>query len=102
MTYPSGATVTYTRDATGRITGVTAKPTATASAVTILSDVDYLPFGPISMMTFGNGRVLTKAYDQNYGVDAVADNAAGGLSIDLGLDAVGNVVAIDERLVTGT
>jgi YD repeat-containing protein len=69
--------------------------------VTIVSDIDYLPFGPANVITFGNGRALTKTYDQDYGIDAVTDSATGGLSIDLGLDDVGNVTAIDERLTTG-
>jgi RHS repeat-associated protein len=101
ITYPSGATVTYTRDATGRITGVSGQPTVGATAVTLISDVDYLPFGPANVITFGNGRTLTKSYDQNYGIDAVTDSASGGLSIDLGLDDVGNVTSIDERLTGG-
>src|SRR5688572_20186441 len=45
--------------------------------------------------------MLTKAYDQNYAIDAITDSATGGLSIDVGLDAVGNVTALDERLATG-
>ncbi|GAB2490111.1 RHS repeat-associated core domain-containing protein [Arenimonas alkanexedens] len=101
MTYPSGATVTYTRDANGRITGISGKPTAAAATVSLVSDVTYLPFGPANVITFGNGRRLTKAYDLNYGIDAVTDSAAAGLSLDLGLDDVGNVTALDERLATG-
>ena len=73
ITYPSGAVVTYLRDATGRITGVTAQPTAGSAAVTVVSDVDYLPFGPATSMTFGNGRLLARTYDANYGIDAITD-----------------------------
>src|SRR5688572_18170281 len=80
ITYPSGASVTYTRDAAGRVTGVAAKSSPTATPVALLSDIDYLPFGPVGKLTWGNGRTLTKAYDQNYAIDAVTDSATGGLS----------------------
>ena len=101
MTYPSGAVVSYLRDSTGRITGVTAKPTASGAAVTVVSDVDYLPFGPATLMTFGNGRTLDKTYDANYGIEAIADSAVDGVALDFTLDAVGNVTGLDERLAGG-
>ena len=101
MTYPSGAVVTYQRDAAGRITGVMAQPTAGSAAVTVVSDVDYLPFGPATLLTFGNGRTLDKTYDANYGIAAIADSAVDGLTLDYTLDAVGNVTGLDERLAGG-
>ena len=98
MTYPSGAVVTYLRNANGQITRVDAKPTAAAAQVTVVSGVSYLPFGPLNTLTFGNGRVLTKAYDQNYGIDAVSDSAASNpLFQDMTLNAVGNLTGLTER-----
>jgi hypothetical protein len=35
--------------------------------------------------------MATKAYDENYAVEAITDSATGGLSIVYGHDAVGNV-----------
>lgn len=102
MTYPSGAVVTYLRDSTGRITGVTAKPTASASPVTVVSDVDYLPFGPATLMTFGNGRTLDRSYDQNYGIAGISDSAVDGVDLDYTLDAVGNVTGLAERTAGGS
>jgi RHS repeat-associated protein len=101
ITYPSGAVVTYQRDANGRITGVTAKPTATAAQVTLVSDVDYLPFGPASRMSFGNGRTLDRTYDANYGIAGISDSAVDGVDLDYTLDAVGNVTGLGERLTGG-
>jgi RHS repeat-associated protein len=97
MTYPSGAIVTYLRNAKGQITGVSAKPTAAAAQVTMVSNVTYLPFGPLNTLTFGNGRVLTKAYDQNYDIDKVSDNSTTGLSEDSTVNVMGNITAITER-----
>lgn len=101
LTYPSGARVTYQRDAAGRISGIQVKRTPTTAVETLVSATAYEPFGPLSQLTFGNGRVLSKAYDQNYGIDSVADSAPGGLSLDFTLDAVGNITGIQERLATG-
>jgi RHS repeat-associated protein len=102
MTYPSGAIVTYGRDAAGRITGVMARPTATAAETTLVSDVDYLPFGPATRLTFGNGRTLDRSYDANYGIDAVTDSAVDGVDLDYTLDAIGNVTGLAERQASGT
>ena len=38
------------------------------SATTIVSNTSYLPFGPLNVLTFGNGRTLTKSYDQDYAI----------------------------------
>jgi RHS repeat-associated protein len=101
MTYPSGAIVTYLRNAKGQITNVSAKPTAAAAQVTMVSNATYLPFGPLNTLTFGNTRVLTKAYDQNYDIDKVSDSATDGLSEDSTVNVMGNITAITER-TTGT
>jgi RHS repeat-associated protein len=97
MTYPSGAIVTYLRNAKGQITGIDAKPTAAAAQVSLISNATYLPFGPLNTLTFGNSRVLTKAYDQNYDIDKVSDNSTTGLSQDSTVNLMGNITAITER-----
>jgi RHS repeat-associated protein len=60
-----------------------------------------LPLGAATLVTFGNGRTLDKAYDANYGIAAIADSAVDGLALDYTLDAVGNVTGLDERLAGG-
>ncbi len=47
-------------------------------------------------------RVLSKAYDQNYAIEAITDSASGGLDLDYTLDAVGKVVGLAERETAGT
>jgi len=44
-------------------------------------------------LTFGNGRTLSKTYDQNYWIDTVTGTPAG-LSLDFGTDDVGNIVGL--------
>jgi RHS repeat-associated protein len=96
MTYPSGAIVVYLRDAAGNIRNLGVKPPA-AAQMTLVSNVTYLPFGPIKQLTFGNGRVQTFNYDSSYGIDSVSDTALlDGLSEDYTLDLAGNVTGITE------
>jgi RHS repeat-associated protein len=101
ISYTSGsntAVITYFRNPNGQVERIDVKPTSTAAQVPLVSAVTYLPFGPINTITFGNGRVLTKAYDQNYAIDAVSDSAASNpLSLDLSVNSVGNVTGLTER-----
>jgi RHS repeat-associated protein len=92
ITYPSGAIVTYTRNSIGQITGVTYQANATATAQTLISSATYLPFGPLNVLTFGNGRTLTKTYDSDYAIDKVVSSGASGLIIDATVDVLGHVV----------
>lgn len=98
MTYPSGAIVTLLRDANGQVRRVDAVPKAGGAQVLLVDNVSYLPFGPLTSLTFGNGRILTKAYDANYGIDKVSDSATSNpLSEDFTLNPVGNVIGLTER-----
>jgi RHS repeat-associated protein len=93
LTYPGGGRARYGRDAQGRINRVWWRPSGTTTETTVVSAASYLPFGPLGSLTFGNGRTLAKAYDQNYWIDAVNGTPAG-LSLDFGTDAVGNIVGL--------
>ena len=103
LIYPSGASATYGRDAQGRITGVTTVPVAGGSSATLVATVTYLPFGPLQSLTYGNSRVLTKAYDGNYDIDKVSDSAASNpISEDFTVDTAGRITALSERTSTAT
>lgn len=65
VTYPSGTVVQYTRNNLGQITSVTSTPSGGA-AQTVVSNATYLPFGPVSSYTLGNGQVVSRNYDANY------------------------------------
>ncbi len=95
ITYPSGAIVSYTRNALGQITAVTYKANATASAQTLVANASYLPFGPLSQITFGNGRTLSKTYDKDYAISQIASSDPNGLTLQAGVDALGNLTRVD-------
>jgi RHS repeat-associated protein len=98
LTYPSGATTRYLRDSQGRTIGIMGKPTAAASEISLVNSATYLPFGPLDSLTFGNGRLQSRSFDLNYGIDEISDNGAANdaFFIDFQLDTLGNVVALDE------
>lgn len=68
MTYPSGRQVSFTRDVMGRITAVE------SGEDSIASDIDYLPFGPVTGMTMGNDIQVNRSYDLDYRVTSLTDD----------------------------
>jgi len=61
MTYPSGLTASYQTDADGQITGVT------DGDQTLISDINYLPFGPAESAVFGDNLfIVTRDHNQRY------------------------------------
>ncbi|HUD43666.1 MAG TPA: RHS repeat-associated core domain-containing protein [Dokdonella sp.] len=92
LTYPSGGIATYTRNTIGQISGITWKANASATPQTLVSSATYYPFGPLNVLTYGNGRTLTKTYDQDYAIDAIQSSHVDGLKMDLTVDVMGNIV----------
>ncbi len=91
ITYPSGALVAYTRDATGRVNKVTYQPSG-GSQQTLVKTVIYYPFGPPRIIKFDNDRTLTKTYDASYTIKSVISSHTGGLHLNFSVDAVYNIV----------
>ena len=54
----------YTRNANGQITQV--DTTVNSTATTVASSISYLPFGPVTGLTYGNSLTLTASFDQDY------------------------------------
>jgi RHS repeat-associated protein len=61
------------------------------ATIPLLDGVDYYPFGPVKLVTFHNGRKLSKFYDQDYPIDKVISTAPTGLLIDAVPDVLGNL-----------
>jgi RHS repeat-associated protein len=89
ITHPSGNQVNYTYDADGRVSGVTA--TTSSGTTTLVSNVSYLPFGPVSGYTLGNGQAITRTYDANY---RLTDLVSPAFTLHLARDAMGDITAI--------
>jgi YD repeat-containing protein len=94
MTYPSGRIVTYACDAMGRVSGVTTQQNAAAAVQTILSNVQWNPYGPPAQMSFGYGGVATFTTDTDYRITRYQVGAAAdpGAIIDRSLIWIGDTV----------
>ncbi|MCB9654303.1 MAG: RHS repeat protein [Deltaproteobacteria bacterium] len=90
MTYPSGMVVSLTRDLSGRCRSISALLPGGSSPVPVLSEVTYMPFGPMSGYLLPGGQRHTRTYDALYRPTEIltqgiahwryAYNAAGGLT----------------------
>lgn len=78
MTYPDGTLVDYLRDTQLQVKeiGVTG-----GTRQVLLNNATYLPAGPASAWTYGNGRTMTRGYDLDYRATGVRDPGVGGLDI---------------------
>jgi RHS repeat-associated protein len=90
ITTPSQTVTQYSRDGAGRISGVAVTPSGGASQ-TVVSAVSYLPFGPISSYTLGNGQTITRSYDANY---QLTDLTSLALNLHFARDVMGNIIAL--------
>jgi len=93
LTYPDGTVADYVRNALGRVVEVGVTRSGSSREV-LLSQASYAPFGPVTSWTYGNGRILNRAYNQNYQPIAIQDTAVGGLDLGFGFDAVGNLTQL--------
>ena len=98
--YPSGRTVDYVRDAAGRVSSVSTRKSPTTEPVVAVWNVQYLPFGPIAGMSFGNGLATTFSHDQDYRLTAATTSgpSASVQDLDYDRDLAGNVTAITDLL----
>ncbi len=86
MTYPGGMTLTYQRDADGRISGIL------ADGQPVVSSVSYMPFGPAKDKTFGSGFItVSKIYDNRYRLSRI--QAGRTADYQYGYDAAGNIAS---------
>lgn len=93
MTYPSGMQVSYVRDTVERITEVDANGSPVVSGIT------YRPFGPITLLTYGNGLAETRSYDQSYKLLSITATGVQDLSFHYDQDS--DIVGITDGLNSG-
>jgi len=91
---PSATLMKYTRDGIGRVTAVKYRLSGQGADTTLVSAVTYYPFGPVASITYANGRVLNRTYDQDYVISGVTDTGTGGLNLTFGRDVLGNLTQV--------
>ena len=84
MTYPSGLSLSYTRDTGGRIIGIN------LNGAPLVSTTSHLPFGPLKAATLGSVNLI-RNYDQRYNVNQIK---AGGFDYTYTRDNGGHVTGI--------
>jgi RHS repeat-associated protein len=93
QTLPSGAVVKFGY-ATGEVNTVAVRLPGSSVDLPLINGIERLPFGPVSKLTYGNGRTQTRAYDLDYAIDRITSSEASGWTQDYGVDAVGNLTSI--------
>ncbi len=91
MTYPSGRTVTYSRDAAGRISDVRLAGFGGRDLATSLL---HEPFGPVAGLVYGNGLVLSRQFD--LGGRLTAQQAGTVQQLGWQYDAAGNIIGLSD------
>ncbi|WP_281849297.1 RHS repeat-associated core domain-containing protein [Dyella sp. GSA-30] len=90
VTYPSGSVAKYGRNILGQIASVTVTPSGGAGQA-VVSNVTYLPFGPVVGYTLGNGQAVTRNYDENY---RLLDLASPSFSLHFTRDVMGSIASL--------
>ncbi|MGK2859975.1 MAG: RHS repeat-associated core domain-containing protein [Thermoanaerobaculia bacterium] len=90
LTYPSARAVDTAYDYAGR--PVTASGKVGNKSTSYVAATSYLPFGPMTSMTSGNGLVKTMTYDTRYRLDRLTLGTVA--DYDYGYDNAGNITSI--------
>ncbi|WP_339494157.1 RHS repeat-associated core domain-containing protein [Pseudomonas sp. RA_105y_Pfl2_P56] len=65
IAYPAGFNISYLRNTAGQVTRVQIQH-GNEAPFDLARDLDYLPFGPLKSLTWGNGITLQRTYDRDY------------------------------------
>ena len=95
ITYPDGRTVDYSYDTAGNISQVTSTDNQ-ANTQTVLSAMQYQPFGPMTSQLFGNGVTVGKTIDQDYRQQSLS--TLGILERAYNFDANSNIISISDLI----
>jgi len=96
MVYPSGRIVDYVRDGAGRISAITTKEDSVASSVDVVTNITYMPFGPVKSYTYGNGISQTLSFDLDYRITGIdTSGLTSVLNLGYGYDNSNNIEILD-------
>jgi RHS repeat-associated protein len=98
ITQPSGSQVSYTHNQAGQVTAMTVTP-PNGAPTTVISDITYLPFGPITSYQLGNGHHVTREYDANYRLKDLTSSA---LTLRYSRNVAGQVTGLTEGDQSGS
>jgi len=93
QTLPSGAVIRFGYVA-GEVATVAVRLPGSTVDLPLITGIERLPFGPVSKLTYGNGRTQTRVYDHGYAIDAITSSEASGWTQDYVLNDALEVTAI--------
>lgn len=98
-TYPSGLQLFYRYNSLGQLEAMDAQRPDQGAPSPLVSDIRYLPFGPVQSYTLGNGIQVTAEYDQDYRLKRWAHhgNQAEILNLGYTYDPNGNIIALEHN-----
>lgn len=99
VTYPDGHIVDYIYDLAGRLSQVDLTDELD-NTQTLLSDIDYQPFGPLKEQLYGNGLTMTQASDLDYRQTDLT--TSGVLERSYGFDNNSNITNITDELTANS
>jgi RHS repeat-associated protein len=91
ITYPSQNHLNYYFDPDGRIQAISMSLANGSTNIPVVSNVSYLPFGPVQSYTLGNGQTITRTFDASY---QASDLSSPAFQLHMARDHAGNVIAI--------
>ncbi len=95
IVYPSGRRIEYTYNNLGQVTHVATRFNGLAQQ--LASNIQYLPFGPLSRLDYGNAKQLTQKFNQDY--QLIDKHVTGVYNQKLSYDALTNINSIEDLLV---
>lgn len=100
MDYPTGIRLYFVRDDLGRINQIKLAENASVTidkAAIIADSINYLPFGAVTSLNYGNGLNLNREFDRDYRITNIEVSDA--LKLIYEYDTNNNIVAIDNDLI---
>ncbi|PWK54403.1 RHS repeat-associated core domain-containing protein [Pleionea mediterranea] len=94
ITYPTGMSLTYGYNSQGQISQVTSSIDGKTAA--LASNLAYLPFGPMNVLSFGNGLSLFNTYDRDYRL--IESQVTGLLKREYQYNGNNNITSIENPL----
>lgn len=94
--YPDGRILNYKRDdSLGRVTAITTQKYSNTPEHSVVSNIEYMPFGPVTGYTYGNGMVRQVPYDLDYRIQAITVAGTNtNLNLGYAYDAFNNITGI--------
>ena len=95
--YPLGLSILYPRNAAGQVSQVQLQlQVGSGQPFPVASNINYLPFGPLNSLTWGNGLSLSRSYDQDY---RLTGQQVATWSNSYGYDANSNITTLNSSLL---